>query len=105
MGEIRWLGKDPVGVSRTQEYEPSGSTNILTGSGISASDEELTQWVNSYRNDKTFGVFYNSIKKQVSQKKSRKVWEITYGEGSMTKGMTLLTSVSILTRYTDNEWR
>jgi len=37
--EIRWLGKDPVGVSRTQDNEPLGSTNILTGSAISASDE------------------------------------------------------------------
>jgi hypothetical protein len=45
--EIKWLEKEPVGVSRKQEYEPSGSTNILAGSGISASYEELIQWVNS----------------------------------------------------------
>jgi len=41
--EIRWLGKDPVGVSRTKDNEPSGSPNILTDSAISASDEELIQ--------------------------------------------------------------
>jgi hypothetical protein len=101
--ETNWLGKDPVTVSRKQDNEPSGSTNILTGSPISASGEEMIQGVNSYRNDKTLGVFYNSLKIDVSQKIHREVCEITYEEGRMTKDMTLLTTVSILTRYTDNE--
>jgi hypothetical protein len=38
--------------------------------------------------------------KHVSQEKFREVCDIVYEEGRMTKDMTLLTTVSILTRYT-----